>query len=309
MNPRRDSVEVDCLIVGGGPAGLTAATYLARYRRRVLVADDGRSRAAAIPCTHNCPGFPDGITGTELLARLRAQAERYGIQTFTGCVSEIKAAQSGFLAIAGDLEIRCRKVLLATGIVDRQPNLANVRQLIWRGQMRLCPICDAYEAAGREIAVMGPVRHAIPKLAFLRAYTDRLLLLPVDDSPISPEQRSWLAHAGIEVSGSVLADLRIGDDSIAAVFASGEERKLEVLYPALGADPRADLLAALGGRTNPEGCIETDPHQRTTVPGVYAAGDVVNELNQIAVAAGHAAIAATDIHNTRRGEDGETAPP
>ena len=298
----------DCLIVGAGPAGRIAATYLARFRRRVLVMDDGRSRAAAIPCTHNCPGFPDGIAGTELLARLQAQAERYGVSVQSGRVTEIRRIESGFAAFAGDSEMRCRKILLATGIVDRQPKLPNVRQLIWRGQLRLCPICDAYEAAEREIAVMGPSAHAIPKLAFLRGYTDRLLLLPLDERPLSPEQRDWLAHAGIQVCPSAVAGLKIEGDSITVILANGAERKVEVLYPAMGADPRADLLASLGGVLNAEGCIETDAHQRTTVPGIYAAGDVVNELNQIAVAAGHAAIAATHIHNTLREEDHQIPP-
>jgi thioredoxin reductase (NADPH) len=301
-------LSVDCLIVGAGPAGLIGSIYLARFRRTIVVMDDGRSRAAAIPCTHNYPGFPEGIAGNELLARLRAQAERYGVSVQSGCVTKLTPGETGFVAVAGDVEISCRKILLATGIVDRQPNLPNFRQLIWRGQVRLCPICDGYEASDRQIAVMGTPRHAIPKLAFLRRYTNRLMLLPLDDSPIPPEQRNWLAETGIEVSGSAVADLKIGTDSITAILASGEQINVEVLYPAMGADPRADLLAALGGRMNCEGCIETDSHQRTTVPGVYAAGDVVNELNQIAVAAGHAAIAATDIHNSLRTDDGQTPP-
>ena len=299
---------VDCLIVGAGPAGLTAATYLARFRRRVLVIHDGRSRAAAIPRTHNFPGFPDGITGTELLARLREQAERYGVSVQSGCVTKIAPTDTGFVVIAEDTAIGCRKLLLATGIVDRQPNLPNFRQLIWRGQVRLCPICDGYEASGHEIAVIGPVRHALPKLAFLRTYSNRLLLLPLDGSRISAQQRNWLANTGIEVPGSAVTDLKIESDSITAILATGEERVVEVLYPAMGSDPRAELLAALGGKLNSEGCIETDPHQRTTIPGIYAAGDVVNELNQIAVAAGHAAIAATDIHNSLRKADRQTAP-
>src|SRR5207248_676751 len=97
---------------------------------------------------------------------------------------------------------------------------------------------------------------------------------------------------GIEVPPSLVGDLRIEGDEITAVFATGEERRIDVLYPAMGADPRSGLLWQLGGRISAEGCIVTDEHQRTTISGIYAAGDVVNELHQIAVAAGHAAIAA-----------------
>lgn len=217
--------------------------------------------------------------------------------------------KDGFVAIATDLPVRCRKVLLATGVVDRQPELSHLRELIYRGEVRLCPICDGYEVVGRKVGVLGPIEHAIGKLAFLRTYTRHLTLLPISAQPLKPEHQKWLAEAGITVPPSFITDLRVEGDVITAVFATGEERKVDVLYPAMGADPRSDLLKALHGRTNVDGCIVTDEHQRTTVGGVYAAGDVVHELNKISVAAGHAAIAATHIHNSLREENGEQPPP
>jgi len=112
---------LDCLIVGGGPAGLAAAIYLARYRRRVVVVDGGQSRAGRIPISHNFPGFPDGITGVGLLTRLRAQLSRYGCQVTPGVVSSLERADAGFLAIVGSARVNARMVLLATGVVDRMP--------------------------------------------------------------------------------------------------------------------------------------------------------------------------------------------
>src|SRR5689334_8826764 len=166
--------NVDCLIVGAGPAGLTAALYLGRYRRPFLLADSGGSRASLIPCTHNYPGFPDGISGLDLLARLRAQAERYGAVVTHGTVSGLARNDDGFTAKLGGTTVLARKVLLATGLVDCKPALPNLREIIYRGEIRLCPICDGYEAMDKPVAVLGPVKEAVKKLLFLSTYTRNL---------------------------------------------------------------------------------------------------------------------------------------
>src|SRR3954453_11637247 len=106
----------DCLIIGGGPAGLTAAIYLARYRRKVLVVDDGHSRAELIPESHNYPGFTGGISGSDLLRALRDQAERYGAVLQHGRITDLQTGADGFVAVHGRQQLSASKVLLATGI-------------------------------------------------------------------------------------------------------------------------------------------------------------------------------------------------
>jgi len=298
------SERVDCLVVGAGPAGLTAALYLARYRRRFILADSGGSRASLIPCTHNYPGFPDGISGLDLLARLRRQAERYGAVVTHGTVSDLARKSDGFTAKLGDMTILARKVLLATGLVDCKPALPNLREIIYRGEIRLCPICDGYEVIDRPVAVLGPLKEAVKKLLFLSTYTRNLVLLPIgDDLNLDAKQESVLQALGIPLPLEPVVDLRIDRDQITAVMAGGKEKRVDVLYPALGCDVRSDLLVHLGGGVNEDGYILTDAHQQTDVPGLYAAGDIVNELNQIAVGTAHAAIAATAIHNALNAED------
>src|SRR3954462_11363015 len=120
----------DCLIVGGGPAGLTAAIYLARYLRRTCVADDGRSRALLIPESHNYPGFK-GIAGPELLRRLREQAAQYGAQFVRGRVEELKREADGFVASGDSRRIKARRVLLATGIVDEKPVVEGLQEVVY----------------------------------------------------------------------------------------------------------------------------------------------------------------------------------
>src|SRR5918999_1674457 len=146
---------LDCLIIGGGPAGLTAANYLARFRRNAVLVDDGESRARLIAETHNFPGFL-GISGVDLLATLREQAEENGARLQAGRVEEVHKANGAFIARVGNAEIHAKRLLLATGIVDESPDLAGLKDAIYRGALRFCPICDGFEAVDKRIAVLGP---------------------------------------------------------------------------------------------------------------------------------------------------------
>jgi thioredoxin reductase (NADPH) len=288
--------------VGAGPAGLTAATYLARYRCRLKVYDGGASRAALIPRSHNYPGFPDGIRGGELLQRLRDQARRYGVQITDSEVTGIEVAPAGFaVRTRSGHVVATRTVLLATGILDVKPAMPNLYRAIHEGHVRLCPVCDGYEVVDKEVAVLGPAGPAAHKALFLRPYTSRLIVLLTDgERGLRSEQRRELVDAGIEIEARHVVDLFIEGDEISAVLEDGAKRRIEVLYPALGCQVRSALAADLGARCDAQGYVLTDNHQMTNVHGLYAAGDVTNELNQICVATGHAAIAATDIYNKLR---------
>ncbi|MGH8176479.1 MAG: NAD(P)/FAD-dependent oxidoreductase [Steroidobacter sp.] len=300
------NIDFECVIIGAGPAGLTAATYLARYRRRIAVFDKGESRAALIPRSHNYPGFPDGVPGKELLLRLREQAERYGVRITHADVTHVSRGSDGvFEVLADQMRVTTRKLLLATGMVDAQPEIENLRAAIWRGDIRLCPVCDGYEVIGKDVAVYGPPDKAIEKALFLRPYTDKLTVLLTAGCRVSDAQRKQVGDAGIRLQDQPVVDLFMdGDgDEITAVLANGSRQTIDVLYPALGSKVRAALALQLGAECTQAGYLKVDEHQRTGVSGLYAAGDLVNELNQICVATGHAAIAATDIYNSLRKEE------
>jgi thioredoxin reductase (NADPH) len=294
-----DDEILDSLIVGGGPAGLTAAIYLARFRRRVLLVDAGASRAALIPESHNYPGFAGGISGNALLMRLRDQAERYGATLRKGEVGALEQDPSGFRAAIGSHSVRARKVLLATGIVDGSPDLPALDWLVGSARVRYCPVCDAYEATDKRIAVLGPVHHALKKALFVRTYSKNVLLLALGpEVGLSSDERRALQAAGIAEPRAPVVELFPDGERIAAVTAAGERIEADVLYPAMGATVRSDLAIDLGAACNVNGCLFVDDHLRTSVDNLYAAGDVTTDLHQISVATGHAAIAATDIHNT-----------
>lgn len=279
----------DAVVVGAGPAGLTAATYLGRFRRRVLVLDGGPSRATWIPESHNTPGFPRGIGGDELLARLRDQAEEYGAVIRPGRVERLESVAAAFRLEVGGVRFEAPTALLATGVVDRLPDIPGLEAAIRRGQVRMCPICDAYEATDAKIAVLGSGPLAQREAEFLRTYSPDVTVLVVGEAQDAPRDAARIAPS----------DLRFEHDQVVLSRADGET-PFDYLYLALGCASQAGLACALGARQDELGNLLVDSHQMTAVEGLYAAGDVVRGLNQIAVAAGEAAIAATAMHNRLR---------
>ena len=286
---------LDCLIVGGGPAGLTAAIYLARFRRATRVIDSGASRAALIPESHNYPGFK-GIGGPELLRRLREQALQYGAVVEDGEVTSLTRENGTYLARCNNSEIRARRVLIATGLVDEAPPIDGFGDSVYTGAVRFCPICDGYEAMDQRIGVLGDVQAAGKKALFLRTYTRDVLLFATDDTPAPPDLRQALREAGVTLIGRPTKVER-QDDGVSLIV-DGTPHHVDVLYPALGCTVRSDLAIALGARHGEVGTLQVNDCQRTNVDGLYGAGDVVTDLHQLSVATGHAAIAATDIHNS-----------
>jgi len=289
----------DCLIIGGGPAGLTAAVYLARFRRNVLLVDSGTSRTRLIRKSHNYPGFAKGVSGEDFLHELREQAARYGAHIENGRVERLARRDGAFHATYGGRTVTAPMVLLASGIVDEKPALPSLPEFIYRGGVRFCPICDGFEAMDKRIAVAGPLRKAMPKALFLRVYSRTIAILPFDrEVRLSDEDRATLEEAGIPVPTETVADLDTRGTIIKATFASGRTLEIDVLYPAMGADVHSELATALGAKGNEAGCLFADGHMRTSVPSLYAAGDITLGLDQISVATGQAAIAATHIHNS-----------
>ncbi|NBB64025.1 FAD-dependent oxidoreductase [Pseudomonas sp. ODNR1LW] len=297
--------DPEVLIIGAGPAGLTAATYLGRFRRRTLVIDAGDPRAGWIPLSHNMPGFPSGVSGRDILLRMREQAEEFGAVLEPGRVERLDRDDDGFKARVQDREIRARAVLLATGVVDRHPDLPGVEGAVRRALVRICPICDGYEATDKAVAVIGQDDKGAREAAFLRTYSDRVTLIHVGP-PEALTHRDELDRLGVELITAPLDSVSLEQDRVTALGWGGRSRAFDLVYSALGTSPSAELAHGLRARLAADGRLEVDLHQATSVPGLYAAGDVVRGLNQIAVATAEAAVAATDIHNRLRRLDGQT---
>lgn len=279
---------------------MTAAIYLARFCREILLIDSGKSRAELIPTSHNYPGYR-GISGKELLQTLQAQADGYEITREKQTVTGLKSNTDGTFAasLQSGRIVMAKRVLLATGIVDQSPDVSGLKDMIDQGIIRFCPICDGYEASNRHIGVLGPSDQAVPKALFLRTYSSKITLLLTDDvqrlrAPVERQLRA----SGISIPHAKVMSVEGMGDQITAVMADGGRSTVDVLYPALGSLIRSELAVRLGARHTKTRSLITNARQQTSVRHLFAAGDVVSDLHQLAVAIGHAAVAATSIHNT-----------
>ncbi len=290
-----DERMLDCVVIGAGPAGLTAATYLQRFHRDLLVLDAGASRARWIPTTHNCPGFPFGVAGPDLLDKLRTQAQTYDARIERARVDGLERVEGGFEIRAQQRRWHARVVLLATGIVDAMPPMEELDDAIAAGVIRLCAICDGYEASDERIAVYGPLGEALRHAMFLRTFSRQVsVVLSQTGEPDASQQA--MANAARVPLLPLATRLQLDDKHCRVSFAQHADVVFDTLYPVLGGVAQSTLATALGARAK-DGELWVDEDQQTSVDGLYAIGDVVLALNQISVAVGHAAVAATAIHN------------
>src|SRR3954449_6123024 len=301
IGARMDDPILDCLIVGGGPAGLTAAIYLARFHLDILVIDGAKSRASSIPCTRNVSGFPDGIAGAELLRRMREQAGKYGARCESEFVTKLERDDNSglFTATWGSGCAVARTVLLATGVANRRPPMDEAlhEDALARGLVRYCPICDGYEVTDKKVGVIGSDSHGVSEALFLRSYTADLTLIAPDKAMrLKPDDYQKLKDAGIDCVDGPAQAVAIPDGCIVVDTAEGHYT-FDSIYPALGSDTHVQLAEMLGADLSSDNCIVVDRHMRTSVPGLYAAGDVVIGLDQISHAMGQGGVAATTIRN------------
>lgn len=296
--PRREAGahRYDALVIGGGPAGLTGALYLARFRRRVLLIDGGDSRAARIPRSHNYPGFIEGVPGGQLVAAMRQHAERHGVAFAQGCVGVLERHGDRFSAQwdGGHADAAC--VLLATGTSDVPPTMPHLSRALESGALRYCPVCDGYEVIDQHVGVIANSPAGVQEALYLRHFTERLTLFaPHDAFTVGDEDRRRLADTGIALCTATVQDIALADDGVTLHHDDGATH-VDSLYGSLGMKVHTELATALGADHDEDGYLLTDRHYRTSVPGLYAAGDVVKGLNQITVATGTAAIAAAAMH-------------
>jgi thioredoxin reductase (NADPH) len=291
--------SLDCLIIGGGPAGLTAAIYLSRFHLKILLVDAGKSRASMIPCTHNHAGFPDGISGKELIVRMKEQARLYGTRIEEDRVTRLDCEGELFTAAWGSGSATAKTVLLATGVTNRRPPMDEALHddALARGLIRYCPICDGYEVTDKKVGVIGSDSNGVAEALFLRSFTaDITLIAPHAELDLEPEDHQRLEAAGIVMVDGPAQAVAITGDCIVVDTAEGHFT-FDSVYPALGSDTHTQLAEMVGARLDEDGCIGVDARQRTSVPGVYAAGDVVIGLDQISHAMGEGGVAATTIRN------------
>ncbi len=285
-----DTETYEVAIVGGGAAGLSAALVLGRARRRVIVIDAGAPRNA--PAAH-MQGFlsRDGTPPGDLLAAGRAELARYGVEIVTDRVVD---AHAGFaLHLDSGRLVEARQVLLATGASDELPVGIEGARERWGRDFLHCPYCHGWEVRDRPVGVLGSVEHA----HLLRQWTDDVTLF-THTSPVADAERAALQVRGIAIVDGSVERLVVEDDRLRAVQLSDGrtvEREAIFIRPAL----RANLdnpAVLLGCELRDDGLVDTGPDGRTSVPGVWAAGNATNPRAQVITAAGEGSAAAIAIN-------------
>ena len=291
----------DCAVVGGGPGGLAAAIYLARFNRQVLVYDAGKPRARWSPRNRNYPGFPEGLTGPEILERFAEQARRFHVSPTPAKVEGIDRTEAGFRIRAGSETAEVRKIILATGITDLWPQVPGAEELLGN-RIRVCPICDAYETNGRSVGILGSGNKVAREALYLTGFTCRVTLFTHGlerQAPIDPALARRLEDKGVAtVHRSVERMVARQEDGVTLFLEGDQSEEVDLLFSALGVRPNSELAASLGAQLDEQGYVVTDRWQQTSVPGLFAVGDVTFEINQVTVAVGQAAVAATAVHNS-----------
>jgi thioredoxin reductase len=293
----------DAVILGGGPAGLSAALVLGRCLRRVAVCDSGQYRNARSTALH-CFMSQDGIPPSRLLEETRRQLEPYDtVSMQAATVTSVERRGAQFAVVTDDGHtLQARTVLVATGVVDELPRIEGIDELFGRS-VHVCPYCDGWEHRNAPIAVYGQGEKGVRFAILLRQWTDDLILC-TNGSQLSAEHSELLNNAGIGVREAAIARLEGKDGRLQVVsFAGGDTLARRALFFTTGQHPRSPLLEKLGCRFEDEGGVACDPDGRTSVPGVFVAGDVSRDVQLAIIAAAEGARAALAINKRLLGRD------
>lgn len=290
----------DCIVIGAGPAGLSASLFLARYLRRTLTFHHNSPRNEYAHGVHGFLGH-DGIRPLELLARGRDEVTGYGgliIEARVDTVEKISADR--FRVISGAKAFEARRLLLATGLRDLTPDCPGFREF-YGSSVHHCPDCDGYEVKDKRVAVLAHDNNAAGFTANLLTWTRQLTLL-TDGREISNDDRAKLTALDIAIRREAIVALE-GDTPARqlqrVLFSEGVPLECDALFFNLGTELATDFHETLGCRLDPEcGLVWVDDTQQTSVVGVYAAGDVTPQSQLAIVAAAEGAMAAIHIHRS-----------
>ncbi len=293
------SFQYDCVVIGGGPAGYTSAFYLNRFGRSVALVQHGVPRARWIPKIHHLIGHEKNLGGRRLLKRMRDHACQLKIPVYRG-EAKVSRERKGFRIQFGRKSITAARVILATGILDHEPDFPETMALKRKGYLRYCPICDGHDFKGAPLAVLVRDAAGIQEAEFIAKYTPDLHVILLKKIALLPNHRDILEQCGIRLHHKKVHSIQVATKPKGIVFHFSGGKKLHVraAYVALGKVPKDSAYGHLRVRRTQDGFLKVNSTHRTSIPGLYAVGDCVNDLYQISVAAAHGAIAATDVHNS-----------
>ncbi len=293
----------DVIIVGGGPAGLSAALVLGRCRRKILVCDTGKPRNAASHGMH-CYLTRDGIPPSEFLALGREELSRYGVECRDVEIRDACRDEHGFCVTLPDgARLNSRMLLVATGVCDHIPDIEGLRPLYGRSVFH-CPYCDGWEVRDQPVAVYGKGKNGAGLALSLKTWTSDVVLVTGGPARIPREDSARLARYGVPVRAGRIARLEGTDGMLnRIVFRDGGELPRRALFFSTGQVQHSDFPLRLGCSFNRKGTVRTDLAGATNVPGLYVAGDASHDVQFVIVAAAEGAKAAVAINKALQDEE------
>jgi thioredoxin reductase len=296
----------DVVIVGGGPAGLSAALILGRSRRSVLLCDDRKPRNEASRELH---GYltRDGVPPAQLLQLGRDELQRYGVEQRHATVVDVRRHVDGFdVGLAGGERVLGRVLLLATGVRDRIPNVPGLAEC-YGITAHHCPYCDGWEVRDKRVVVLGDERSPAGLALSLKTWTDNVVVCRTGRTKISNPHRTLLAAKRIALHGSPVAAIHHTAGQASAVrLTSGEQVECDAIFFAAPQEQRCDLPRQLGCEFTRKGTVKTDHLGSTCVPGVYVVGDASRDVQFVVVAAAEGAKAGVAINTVLQERAGLT---
>ncbi len=282
----------DAIIVGGGPAGLSAAIYLGRSQRRTLLVHSAHSMAKWEKDVQNYLGFPDGIDGQDLLTRGFAQARRYNVEVREDTMQSIRPSGTHFDLVGHARQYRAKRVLLATGLTHLPPDVEGVRECLGHSFF-FCKDCDAYRVQGKRIVIIGHNAEAAEyALAMLLFSSQVTICTNGARSTWSSDHQGWIQDADIPVRIPRITALKHENGWIRSLnLESGEEVLLDAAFTTRGDVVHSGLAASAGADLDSEGQVVVNACMRTSIQGLYAAGCLTPANCQMIIAAGQGATA------------------
>jgi thioredoxin reductase len=297
-------MKYDCIIVGAGPAGLSAALMLGRCRRRVLVCEAGEPRNARSNGLHNYL-TRDGIAPLEFIRVARKEVEEYPtVELLPAAVIDARRTTDGFtVALSDRNELTARKLLLATGVVDDLPDIDGLPPL-YGTSVHHCPYCDGWEWRDQPIAIYGRGEQGSTVALELTVWSDDLVLCTDGPAGLTKKQREELDRVGIGVREEEVVRLEGQRGWLSRIiFAEGEPLPRRALFLCSGQHQRSDLALRLGCRFTEKGAVNTGSCEATDVPGLYVAGDASKDAQFVIVAAAEGAEAGMAINKALLKDD------
>ncbi|WP_338471104.1 NAD(P)/FAD-dependent oxidoreductase [Niallia sp. XMNu-256] len=292
-------MEYECIIVGGGIAGLQAAIQLGRYMHQVLVIDSGDGRSSICHSYHNILGYPDGVSGLHLREIGKSHAEGLGIQFVNDKVESATQGEGGFqLETSTGKTFTTKRILLATGVMDRIPPFSELGPCLGIS-VYVCPDCDGYEVKDKRTIIMGSGRTGVGMAKTLSYWTKELIYINHEQEPIKDSDRKWLDDHGVQYIEYSIKTVLANDSQFQGVLLeNGDKIEAEHGFIAFGGNEvRSQLAKQLGVELLENKHMLVDPRSKmTNVPRVWAAGDVVAHSEQVTIAMGEGSQAGIWIH-------------